>query len=239
MTEWKARRFWEQAEPRAVDGGFEVALDGRSLRTPGKHALILPTRALAQAVADEWNAQGELIQPQTMPLTRAVNSAVEKVAPQFDGVVDMLAEYGATDLLCYRATDPEDLIRAQAAAWDPLMDWAATELRAPLRMTHGVIPVDQDAGSLARLRAEIAGLDIWGVTALHDLVTLPGSLIIGLAVIRGRITPDQAHDLSRVDENFQISRWGADDDATEAAETRRQAILTAGRLWHLLRNDLA
>ncbi|WP_405403875.1 ATP12 family chaperone protein [Paracoccus sp. Ld10] len=235
MSEWKARRFWTTADLRPADGGFEVMLDSRVLRTPGKHALVLPTEALARAVADEWMAQGDMIAPLTMPLTRAVNSAVEKVAPQFDAVALMLASYGGTDLLSYRATDPQVLIDLQAREWGPLIDWSADHLGAPLRVTHGVIPIDQDPDALDRLHGWVRGQDQWGLTALHDLVTIPGSLILGLAVIQGRIDGAEAHRLSRIDEDFQAERWGADEEATEVAEGRRLSILSAERLWRLSR----
>lgn len=238
MSEWKARRFWTGASVRQVtDRGWEVTLDERPVRTPGKLALELPTMRLAQAIAAEWDAQREVIDPTTMPLTRAANSAIEKVAVQFDGVVSMLADYGATDLLSYRADQPETLIRMQAEGWDPLIDWAATQLHAPLRITHGVIPVPQDAGALARLRSQLSGLDPFGLMAMHDLVTVPGSLIIGLAVAHGRINGEEAHRLSRIDEAFQASQWGEDEEAMQAAESRRQAILSAERFWHLSRAD--
>lgn len=236
MSEWKARRFWTSAATRPAGTGWEVALDGRPIRTPGKLPLVLPTEALAQAIAGEWDAQADLIDPNAMPLTRAANSAIEKVAPQFGAVADMLSDYGGTDLLSYRADQPEALIRMQAEGWDPLVDWAATELGAPLRITHGVVPVAQDPASLARLRAEVHALDVFGLTALHDLVTLPGSLVIGIAVLRGRIDAEDAHRLSRIDEDFQASRWGEDDEARLAAENRRLAILSAARFWQLSRD---
>lgn len=235
MSEWKARRFWTTADLRPADGGFEVMLDSRVLRTPGKHALVLPTEGLARAVADEWLAQDDVIAPQTMPLTRAVNSAVEKVAPQFDAVAAMLASYAGTDLLSYRATDPQVLIDMQAREWDPLIDWSADHLGAPLRVTRGVIPIDQDPEALDGPHARVRAQDLWGLTALHDLVTVPGSLILGLAVIEGRIDGNEAHRLSRIDEDFQAERWGADDEAAEAAEGRRLSILSAERLWRLSR----
>lgn len=237
MSEWKARRFWKASSVRPAGDGFEVALDDRPLRTPGKLPLILPTAELAAAVAAEWDAQTDVIDPQTMPLTRAANSAVEKVTPQFADVAGMLAEYGGTDLLSYRADQPAELARRQAEAWDPLIDWAATELRAPLRITHGVIPVQQDAQALERLHQHLVDLDVFGLTALHDLVTLPGSLILGLAVIRGRIDAETAFRISRIDEDFQNERWGQDAEAVDAAESRRQAMLVAERLWHLSRRS--
>jgi chaperone required for assembly of F1-ATPase len=186
-------------------------------------------------VAQEWDAQADVIDPNTMPLTRAANSAIEKVTPQFAGVAAMLAEYGGTDLLSYRADQPAELARRQGEAWDPLVDWAATDLRAPLRITHGVIPIAQDPQALARLHGYVAGLDSFGLTALHDLVTLPGSLVLGLAVVRGRIDAAEAFRISRIDEDFQAEQWGQDDEAREAAESRKAAMLIAERLWHLSR----
>lgn len=237
MSEWKARRFWKRAEARPEGGGWCVMLDARILRTPGKQALALPTQALAAAIAAEWDAQGDLIVPQSMPLTRAANSAIEKVTPQAVAVADMLGDYGATDLICYRADGPADLVAAQAAGWDAMVDWAARALGAPLAITHGVLPVPQDQASLAALRAEIGALDVWGLTALHDLVTLPGSLVLGLAVIKGRIDAAQAFDLSRIDEEYQAAQWGRDDEADAAAATRRQAMQDAERFWHLSRGQ--
>ena len=236
MAEWKARRFWKTADIRPQGEGWEVVLDDKPLRTPGKQPLILPTRALARAIADEWDAQADVIDPHGMPLTRAANSAIEKVMPQHGGVAAMLGDYGGTDLLSYRATEPEALLRAQAEGWDPLIDWAATELRAPLRITHGVIPVDQDPAVLSKLQAEVAGLDAWSLTALHDLVTLPGSLVLGLAVLRGRIDAETAWRLSRIDEEFQASRWGRDDEADAAAQGRLAAMRDAERFLHLSRD---
>lgn len=232
-SEWKARRFWKSIEVRPADTGWEVALDGRALHTPGKLALILPTSGMAQALAVEWDAQADIIDPNTMPLTRAANSAVERVASQFADVASMLASYGDTDLLCYRAESPSDLVRAQADGWDPLIDWAATELQAPLRITHGVVPVPQDLGALIKLQAAVADLDPFGLTALHDLVTLPGSLILGLAVIRGRIDADAAHSLSRIDEEFQYLTWGRDDDADAASAARLAAMRNSQLFWQL------
>ena len=237
MTEWKARRFWKTASTRPAEGGWEVVLDDRPVRTPGKRPLILPTEALAKAIAAEWDAQEDQIDPNTMPLTRAANSAIEKVAPQFDAVAQMLAEYGGTDLLSYRAEQPEDLVQKQAAGWDPLIDWAATELHAPLRITHGVVPVPQDTTSLERLTQDVTNLDHFGLTALHDLVTLPGSLILGLAVIKGRLTAEEAYHLSRIDEDHQAMLWGEDEEAQEAAEGRRRAMENAEQFWKLSRRS--
>ncbi|MBU2957429.1 ATP12 family protein [Paracoccus sp. 1_MG-2023] len=237
MSEWKARRFWKAAGIRETGEGWEVALDDRPLRTPGKQALILPTEDLALAVAAEWDAQEDEIRPQSMPLTRAANSAIEKVTPQFAGVASMLAEYAGTDLLSYRAGDPRELVELQAQGWDPIIDWAATRFDARLVVTTGVIPVAQDPVALARLARATAALDVFGLTALHDLVTLPGSLLLGLAVIEGRIDAAEAHALSRIDEEYQIRQWGEDEEAREAADGRLLAMQDAERLWGLSRRD--
>lgn len=235
MSEWKARRFWKQADVAQDGDGWTVLLDEKPLRTPGKQPLIVATEALARAIAAEWDAQEDIIQPGRMPLTRAANSAIEKVRPQFAAVADMLAEYGGSDLLSYRADQPEALMRRQAEGWDPLIDWSATRLGAPLRITHGVIHVPQDQASLEKLRAEVHALDPFALTALHDLVTLPGSLVLGLAVLHGRLTAAQSHALARIDEEFQADNWGRDEDAEAAAAGRLQAMQDAERFWHLSR----
>lgn len=235
MSGWTARRFWKASGIRPAGDGWEVTLDDRPIRTPGKLPLIVPTEAMAQALAGEWDAQSEKIDPATMPVTRAANSAIEKVSPQFDDVARMLAEYGGTDLLCYRAEQPEDLVQLQAAAWDPLIDWTATALGAPMRITHGIVPVAQDAAALQRLYAALAGLDNFTLTAVYDLVTIPGSLILGLAVLHGRLGAAEAFELSRVDERWQTEQWGSDEEAAEAAMNRRSAMEAAERFLCLSR----
>ncbi|MDO5641656.1 MAG: ATP12 family protein [Paracoccus sp. (in: a-proteobacteria)] len=234
MSEWKARRFWKHASFEPSGGGWRVTLDGKPVMTPGKQPLILPNEALARAIAAEWDAQADQIDPLSMPLTRAANSAIEKVTPQFDAVADMLAAYGGTDLLSYRAEAPPDLLARQNAAWDPLLDWAGQKYGARLATTQGLMPVAQDAAALARLRARIAGLDAFRMTGFHDLVTLPGSLILGLAVLDGRLSAAEAHALARIDEDYQAGIWGRDAEADAAAASRLQAMENAERLLSLL-----
>jgi len=218
----------------AEGDGFAVALDGRPIRTPGKAPLRLPTRAFAEAVAAEWAAQGELIDPRMMPATRLANAAIDKVARQADAVAAHVAAYGASDLLCYRAEGPAELVAREAAEWDPLLAWAAEALGARLAVTRGVMPIAQDPVALARLEALVADLDPFALAAFHDLAALSGSLVLALAVIRGRLDLDEAWRLSRLDEDFQAEEWGADEEAAEAALRRRAAFLDAARLWRLL-----
>lgn len=233
MTGWAPKRFWTEAQAAACDGGFDVRLDGRAVRTPARAPLVLPTLALAQAVAAEWQAQQGTVNPATMPMTRMANSAIDKVAPQFDAVADIVAAYGGTDLLCYRAEGPAALVARQAAAWDALLDWAAQALGAPLVVTQGVIPCAQPADSLARLTDAVRAEGAFRLSALHDLVAISGSLVLGLAVARGRITADTAFDLSRIDETWQAELWGRDDEATESEAVRRAGLREAGRFYAL------
>ena len=235
MSEWKARKFWKAAAVEPASGGFRVTLDGKPVMTPGKQPLILPTRALADAVAAEWEAQGDVIDPLSMPLTRAANSAIDKVAPMRAEVIAELAGYGGSDLICYRATDPQPLIDRQAAAWDPLVDWAATHLQAPLVLTHGVMPVAQPDASLTRLTRHVAGLSDFGLAGLHDLVAISGSLVLALAVTEGRLTAAEAFAASRVDPLWQAEQWGEDEEEAEVEAIRRSAFLQADRFFGLCR----
>jgi len=237
MTEWKAKRFWKQAAVADAEGGYQVLLDGRPVKTPGKVLLTLPTRPMADAVAEEWEAQEGEIQPLTMPVTRSANSAIERVTPAQAEVAAMLSAYGETDLLCHRADGPQALVERQAGGWDPLLDWAAETYGARLHRTVGILPAAQPEDSLKKLAAVVADTPPFHLTALHDLITLSGSLILGLATAEGRLSPDAAFDLSRIDEDFQIEQWGEDEEAAEFAAARRAQFLHAYRFWTLASSD--
>lgn len=233
MSGWTAKRFWKAATVVPAEGGFAVQLDGRVVKTPAKAALLLPTRALAEAVAAEWLAQDEKVDPASMPVTRAANAALDKVAAQHAEVAALIAAYGETDLLCYRAEGPEELVSLQTAAWDGWLDWAAVRYGARLAATRGVVPVAQPEAALAALAARVAACDIWELAALHDLVGITGSLVLGLAVAEGALDAEAAWDASRIDETWQIAQWGEDEEAAEMAVLKRQALLAAERFWHL------
>jgi chaperone required for assembly of F1-ATPase len=233
MSAWAAKRFWTEARAVDTEGGFTVHLDTRPVRTPAKSPLILPTRAMAEAAAAEWQAQQGKVRPETMPVTRMANSAIDKVTALHAAVVAEVAGFGATDLLCYRATHPQDLIARQATAWDPVLHWSAITLNAPLNTAHGVIPIAQPEASLAALTARVQVLDPFRLMALHDLVAISGSLLLGLAVTAGELTADQAWDACRIDENWQAEQWGEDDEAAEHAALRRTAFLQADRFYAL------
>ena len=229
---WAPKRFWTNATPEPCDGGFTVHLDARLAKTPNKSPLILPTIAMARAVAAEWQDQGPKIDPATMPCTRAANSAIDKVTPQFDEVVALLAAYGGTDLLCYRGAEPS-LRNRQDAAWDPLLDWSAKFLDAPLVVTTGVIPVDQPQASLDRLTMRLSAMTPFQIVAAHDLIAITGSLVLALAVIDRFIPPDAAWTAARIDEIWQSELWGIDEDAALAEAHRKSAYLQAERFFRL------
>lgn len=227
MSAWAAKRFWTSASVVQLDHGYTVHLDGRAVKTPAKNALVVPTQAMAQMIAAEWDAQSGLVRPDTMPMTRRANSALEKVAPQMQGVIDELAGYGASDLLCYHAHSPAELAARQAAGWQPWLDWAADNFQARLHVTAGISHISQPPQSLAALRHAVARFDAFALAGLHDLVSITGSLVLALAVAQRQITPEQAFDLSRIDEAWQTEHWGADEEAALLESYKRQALCDA------------
>lgn len=233
MSAWKAKRFWKTATAEPCDGGFCVRLDGRAVKTPAKAPFVLPTLAMAKAAAAEWDAQIKDIRPETMPVTRAANSAIDKLSVQFDEVVALLADYGASDLLCYRATGPEALVARQAAAWDPLLDWAWQALGVRLIATAGVMHVDQPPESLQRVQALTAAFGRFELAAFHDLVAITGSWVLGYAVTCGRLSAEKAFQTSRIDETWQAELWGVDEEAAAREVVRHQAMVEAAR-FHAL-----
>jgi chaperone required for assembly of F1-ATPase len=237
MSGWAAKRFWKEATVAEVDGGYGVTLDGRALRTPAKAFLVAPSRAVAARIATEWNAQEGKVDPAHMPWTRTANSAIDKVAHQRAEVAGMLAEYGGTDLLCYRATEPAELIARQAAEWDPLLDWAAAEFDAPLVTAAGVMHVPQPETSVLRLAAEVHALDPFHLAAFHDLVAISGSLVIALAAVRDVRPAEALWELSRLDERWQQELWGVDDEAAEVAGFKRAAFLHAQQFFAACANN--
>ncbi|WP_420557223.1 ATP12 family chaperone protein [Roseovarius sp.] len=229
MSEWKAKRFWKEAAVVEEEGGFGIRLDGRAVRTPAKAAMIVPTRPLAEAVAAEWDAQEDLIQPGTMPVTRSANAAIDKVRHQHAEVADMLAGYADTDLLCYRADSPDSLVRRQAEAWDPLLDWAEARYGARLVPVAGVMHRPQEAGALAQFSAQVHAMDNFTLTAFHDLVGLSGSLVIGLAALEEARPAEDLWELSRLDERWQEDQWGIDEEARAVEAVKRAEFLHAKR----------
>jgi chaperone required for assembly of F1-ATPase len=233
MAGWKANRFWKEAAAVACESGFTVHLDARPVRTPLKSPLVVPTLAMAKAIAAEWDAQTGLIKPQSMPFTRSANSAIDKIVPQFDEVARLLAAYGASDLICYRAEGPQGLVARQAQAWDPIIAWAADALHAPLITTVGIVHVEQPATSVSQLQSRVFALDAFRMAGLHDLVAISGSLVLAFAVTQRRLSAEEAWILSRIDETWQRELWGQDDEATELEAHRHRGFLEADRFYQL------
>lgn len=235
MSEWAPRRFWKETTVTEQDGGFCIALDGRPVRTPAKALLIVPTQALAEAIAAEWDAQVEKVDPQSMPVTRGANAALDKVAVQHAEVAELLVAYGDSDLLCYRADAPAELVARQAAQWDPLLDWLNDQYGVRLSVQSGVMHVAQSEAAMARLGAEVHGMTPFELAAFHDLVGLSGSLVLGLAAARDARPIGELWDLSRLDEAWQAEQWGIDDEAAEAEAVKKESFMNAKRFFDAVR----
>ncbi|MEM8550957.1 MAG: ATP12 family protein [Pseudomonadota bacterium] len=223
------KRFYQAASIRAAKGGFEVTLDGKPVRTPAGSAL-LSAEAVASAIAAEWAEQGERILPETMPLTRIANTAIDGVARSAGGVVDDIVAIGCNDLLVYRADAPAGLVARQAAHWDPILAFIARVLGVEVRPTTGIMPVAQPDGLAPALR-QIMPSDPLALTALHQLTTLTGSAFISVSVAAEHLTFDAAWTAAHVDEDWNIHEWGED---AEAAERRRRRAVDASAAAFLL-----
>ncbi len=228
------KRFYTDVTVAARGGGHAVHLDGRALRTPGKLVLVLPTAPMAEAIAAEWAAQGSTIDPMSMPLTRLANSVRDQVEGREPEVRADIAKYAGSDLLCYRADGPAELVVLQAATWDPLLDWARKMVGADLAVCSGIMPVDQTAASRAAVEAAVAKLDSFRLASAHVMTTLLGSVVLMLATEAGRLTPEEAWKAAHIDEDWQIAKWGEDAEAARRQEKRKTEFLAAVRLIRLL-----
>jgi chaperone required for assembly of F1-ATPase len=212
------KRFYSQAHiGEAADGGFPLLLDGKPVKTPARRALTAPTPPLAQAIAEEWNAQAALIDPAGMPLTRLANAVIDAVADMPDAVAEEVAKYLGSDLLCYRAATPEGLVASQTRAWDPVLAWAQEAIGARFVLAQGVVHVAQPAETIAAMGAKIPA-DPWRLGAVSTITTLTGSALLALALAEGALDADAAWAAAHVDEDWQRSQWGSDD-----AEIERRA----------------
>jgi chaperone required for assembly of F1-ATPase len=227
------KRFYTDVAITDEEGGAGLLLDGKPVRTPGKAPLAVPTRTLAEAIAEEWRAQGAHIDPRTMPLTKLANSAIDGVAGRTEAVIDDIMAHANADLLCYRASGPEGLLAAQAAHWDPIVDWAKDALDAPLNLAEGVVHVTQPDASLTTIRKELEGLGAFPLAALHVMTALTGSALLALAVAKKRLDPEAAWDAAHVDEDFQISQWGEDTEAKDRRAVRKRDFDAAARTLRL------
>ena len=228
------KRFWTAAEAVAEDGGWGVRLDERPLRTPGRAPIVVPTEALAKAIADEWESAGETVDPRALPLTGVANAAIDRVAPDRQAFAAGLARYAEADLACYRAEGPETLVERQQQGWDSLLGWARRRFDVDFAVTSGIIHVAQPKPTVERLAHEVAALDAFRLAGLSPLVTIGGSLVAALAVLEGALTPDDAWEAVSIDERWQIETWGSDAEAELAIDNRRRDFLAAARFVELL-----
>jgi chaperone required for assembly of F1-ATPase len=221
------KRFWKAAELKAEDTGWAITLDGRGVRTPMRQPLIVPGEALARRITAEWDAQGEEIDPRTMPMTGFANATIDRVLPAVGDFRGQIAAYAESDLLCYRADGPDALVGKQAEAWDPLLNWAAQKFSIEFAVTSGIIPVDQAARTLSTLRAAVEGLDPWSLAGVATVVQIGGSLVGALAMLHGHIAAEELFEVTCVDERWQAELWGEDAEASERLGRRGEEFLVA------------
>lgn len=218
MLNQRPRRFWKQAaviDDGTVLGaeGFGIALDGRPVRAPSRRPLVVRSRALADALAAEWNGQGETFDPAAMPLTQLANTAQDRVGPLRDAIIAELMAYADSEVLCYRADAPAALAARQAEVWDPLLAWAGQRFGCAWTVTAGLMPVGQGDAVHAAVRAALDAMDDATLTAFQVAAPLCGSPVLGLALVEGRISAEEAHAAALLDELFQAAKWGEDREA--------------------------
>jgi chaperone required for assembly of F1-ATPase len=227
------KRFYKTAEVAATSDGFALLLDGRGVKTPKKTPLILPSEGLAGAIAAEWMAQGERIDPATMPLTRLANTTIDAVTDARAEVAADIVAFAGTDALCYRAEPDDPVFDQQAPAWDPVLAWAGDVLGARFIVQQGIRHVAQSDDTLAAVAKAVDGYGVWPLAALHVMTTLTGSAVLALAVARGHLTVAAAWTLAHVDEDWQMSRWGTDDEAQARRQYRWGEMQAAARFLAL------
>ncbi|HEX6145034.1 MAG TPA: ATP12 family protein [Geminicoccaceae bacterium] len=231
------KRFWREVQVTPRDAGHQVELDRRPLRTPGRRPLVTPSAALAEAIAAEWRGQGEEVLPRTMPLTRLASTAVDRMPDLRAAARGELMAFAGTDLVCYRAAHPPDLVRRQDEVWTPVLAWLEQRFGAPLRVAAAIAPVDQPDASLERLRRRVEALDDWALVGLHALVQPLGSFALGLAVLEGRLDAEAALQASLLDELFEIERWGWDVEIDRRHQALRAEVSAAAAFLAALRPD--
>ena len=228
------KRFWKEVAVEREDGGWGIRLDGRGVKTPARAALVVPTQALADGIAEEWRSVEGEIDARAMPLTGLANAAIDRVAPAKEAFAEGLARYAEADLACYRADAPRELIDRQERNWDALLGWARRRYDVDFAVTTGVTHVTQPPATVERLAHAVNALDPFRLAGLSPLVTIGGSLVGGLAVLEKALTPAQVWDAVSVDDQWQLERWGSDTEAEAALQNRRRDFFAAARFLELL-----
>jgi len=228
------KRFWKDVTFEAEAAGWAIKLDGRPVKTPARATLSVPTKALAEAIAEEWRAIDGSIDPRAMPLTGLADAAIDRVGTDRQAFADGLAEYAKGDLACYRVEGPPTLVRRQEREWDKLLAWARRRFDVDFVITSGLMHVAQPAPTVERLSHEVASLDAFRLAALSPVVTIGGSLVAALAVLEKALTSEEAWLAVSVDDRWQLEQWGADAEAEAALGNRRADFFTAARFLALL-----
>jgi chaperone required for assembly of F1-ATPase len=228
------KRFWNSAAVVAEKGGWGIALDGKPVRTPAGKPLLVPAGPLANAIAGEWNACRETVNPRELPLTGLANVAIDQVSPDREAFACRIARYAESDLLCYRAQTPRALAERQAESWDKLLSWARRQFDVAFATTSGTVHVRQPDATVRRLTHAVQSLDAFHLAGLAPLVTIGGSLVAGLAVLEGAYSPEQAWEAVSIDEQWQLDQWGADAEAQATLEARRRGFFDSARFLELL-----
>jgi chaperone required for assembly of F1-ATPase len=230
------KKFYKQVSVVAVEGAWAIELDGRAVKTPARAPLAVPGEALADAMAAEWRAQGDTISPATMPMTGFANATIDRVLPALGDFRGQVAAYAESDLFCYRADEPPELVALQAKQWDHLLGWAERVHDVRFTVTSGIMPVDQPAATVARLRTAVESLDPWLLAGAAVLTQIGGSLVGALVHLAGEITAEQLFDAGSLDESWQAEQWGVDEQAAERLAKRRVDFLDAARFCELARD---
>ena len=223
------KRFYCEVTVAPGEHGHRILLDGRPVRTPAKQALAAPTGSLAEAIAAEWRGQEETIRPHDMPLTRLASTAIDRMPEERRAVIDEVVAYADTDLVCYRAVEPFELVRRQQHAWQPMLDWVSGTYGVKLAVTTSILPLAQPPAVRSRLRDAIEDLSDWPLVGVHAATTALGSLVLGLCLLHGRLDADAALAASLLDELFEIERWGSDVEAERRHEVLRRDVTGAAQ----------
>jgi chaperone required for assembly of F1-ATPase len=228
------KRFWQAVEIVETESWFSITLDGRTLKTPGRSDMIVPTRLLAGAIAAEWRECGETVDPRVMPLTGLANAAIDRVSPDKEAFAAGLARYAESDLTCYRAEGPTTLVQWQTESWDALLAWARRRYDVDFVCQTGVIHVPQPEETVRKLSHAVATLDQFRLAGMSPLVTIGGSLVAALAVLEEMIPADAVWEAVSLDDRWQLEQWGDDPEARAALDGRRRDFLAAARFLELL-----
>lgn len=233
QAQTEMKRFYKKATAEKEGGIFSVHLDGRVIKTPAKAHLHLPTKALAEAIAEEWDTQEEDINPASMLLMQAAATAIDRVTPQREKVIEEIAAYGGTDLVCYRATYPLGLVEKQSAAWDPMLEWVEARHGVHLETCQGIIHISQSDDALSKMQTIVAAQNDMTLAPLYNITSLCGSLVIALATLDGYITAEEAFEISELDETHVMENWGSDAEAVDRRNKNKESLAASVRFLNL------